>query len=73
MTVTWWIPSRGHDYFVPFFFFGVLVSRHHSSSLSTNRDGPSSEQRIALEQVSLLAEDGRFLYGGRGKSLVHAT
>lgn len=22
MTVTWWIPSRGHDYFVPFFFLG---------------------------------------------------
>lgn len=61
MAVTWWIPSHSHEYFVPFF---VLISIHHSSSLSTNHDGPNSEQRIALEQVSLLAEGGQFLYGG---------
>lgn len=46
---------------------------HHPSSLSTNQDGPNSEQRNALERVSLLAKDGQFLYGGLGESLIHAT
>lgn len=63
MAVTWWTPSCSRDYFVPFDFV-ALISIHRSSSLSTKQDRPNSEQRVALEQVSLLAEDGQFLYGG---------
>jgi len=68
VAVTWWIPSHGHEYFVPFFFLFffvlVLIYIHHSSSLSTNQGGPNSEQRIASEQASLLAGDGQFFDGG---------
>lgn len=48
--------------------FFVLISIRRSSSLSTNQDGPNSEQRIALEQVSLLAEDGQIYTEAEGRA-----
>lgn len=51
-------PSNAREYVVPFFV--VSLSVHHSSSLSTNPGGPSSERRIGTRQLSLLAEDGHF-------------
>lgn len=41
--------------------------------LAQTKTGQTVSRGIALEQVSLLAEDGQFLYRGWGKSLIHAT
>lgn len=37
VTVTWWIPSRGHDYFVPFFFFFLGFGFQTSFFLSQHK------------------------------------